>query len=229
MKASWLLGIILAGCASLPNQKLNPAVFYKRDVQLNINGENFVGVGVPAKDATGYKIKLKAAGKIDLLTITSCHRELTFEKPSQGWFKDGRSFEYFYKPIPGVEDGRGCLLDIGAYEQGKGRHSWATIDFEDGFEQLPAILSCSGERKAVGPVSICQAKSGLFQTIEFKEKVKVAPSDECNVLKTKDELTYEFEMPTGECTFYFGTKSKKYHRLTTHGYEEILIREGGTQ
>lgn len=213
----------MTGCA-LVNQKLNPDIFYQRDIQLEINGEKFEGTAVP-KRADKYEIKIKAKGKIDMLTVTSCHREDKFEEPSAGWFSSGKQFVYNYKPIPGLEDGRGCLLDIGAYEKIKGRHAWATIQFQTASEKLPAEILCDGSSIKSSGVSICQAKAGLLQKIVFPRRVKVSPdSKECDVMKTTDELTYTYEMPLGECNYYFVSKDSQIHGHTTLGYQSILIR-----
>jgi len=223
-----LLALFISGCASLVNQELNPDVFYKRDIQLEINGVKFLGVAVP-KRADKYEIKIKARGKIDMLTVTSCHREFVIEDPTV-MPGTSRSFSFTYVPIKGIEDGRGCLLDIGAFEKKRGRHSWATIDFETETENLPAILKCNGEKWDTNPssVSICQGKTGLIQKIRFDHRVKVSPDTEmCNVMKTEDEMTYTYVMPRGECTYYFGDKYGNFHRHTTIGYESILIREVG--
>lgn len=217
----------LTGC-SLVNQKLDPEKFYRRDIKLEINGEKFDGVAVP-KRADEYEIKIKAKGKIDMLTIRSCHREEHFEEPSSGWFSSGKSFKYTFRPIKGIEDGRGCLLDIGAYEKEKGRHSWATIDFETETENLPAIVMCNGEKWNTDPgsVSICQARTGTIQKIIFDHRVKISPDEErCKVFKTKDEMTYEYLMPLGECVVYFADKYQNVHRHVSVGYDEILVRGG---
>jgi len=219
--------VILNGC-SLVDQKLDPNIIYRRDIEIKINKIKYTGVAVPAK-ADKYKIKIKARGKIDMLTIRSCHRERVFEEPSSGWFSSDYTFEYLYEPIPGIEDGRGCLLDIGAYEKKKGRHSWATIDFETDTENIPAIVRCDGKQWDTDPgsVSICQARAGTIQQIDFDHRVKASPDNtRCDVLKTVDEIHYQYIMPLGECTYYFGDKYMNYHRHTTFGYDGLLIRGG---
>lgn len=211
------------GCSSV-QQSLDPNVFYKRDIQLEINGEKFDGYGVP-KRANSYEIKIRAQGVIDMLTITSCHREESIETPHKFW-ESGKSYVYNYTPIHGIEDGSGCLLDIGAYEKIKGRHSWGTIDFQTERETLSAQTLCGGQYTAYSGVSACQSKYGLIQKINFDERVKVSPDGaRCNVMMTSNEKEYTYTMPKGECTYYFVTKAGKIHRHTTLGYEGILIRE----
>ena len=216
---------ILTGC-QIPQQRLDPNIIYRRDIQFEINGQEFDGVAVP-KRAKEYDIKLKAKGQIDVLTIRSCHREDVFNKPKGGFFGgQSKKFEYKYIPVEGIETGNGCLLDIGAFEEKKGRHGWGVVDFEAGVENLPATLKCDGKEYNTNPksVSICQAREGSLQEIIFDHKVKVSPDKGCEVMETKDEMTYIYQIAKGECTYYFGDKYGNFHRLTTIGYSGILIR-----
>jgi hypothetical protein len=212
-------------CASsLVKQELDPDVIYKRDIGLTINGVAYKGIAVPAP-AASYILDISGKGTINMLTITTCHREHQFEF-DPGYFKKGHTLRWTYTPVKGIEDKRGCMLEIGAYEKTKGRHAWGMIDFQTPTETVPAKMNCDGTARAVGPVSICQSKAGLLQKIEFDRRMKVAPDQEqCKVMKTVDEKTYEFITPKGECTYYFGDIDGKFHRLTTFGYENILIRE----
>ena len=220
------LTLLCSGCASLIDQKLSPAVFYKRDMKMRINGVAYRGVAVPPR-AEVYDLELETVGEINMLTITSCHREDIFEEPSKGWFKAGNKFKYTYRPLKGIEDGRGCLLDVGSYEKGKGRHAWGTVDFITDTETLLATTTCDGAVLRTGPVSICQAKAGLTQRIKFDQRMKVSPDKGCEVLRTTDELLYEYEMPKEECVFYFGSKDGAYHRHTTLGFESVFVRDVG--
>lgn len=229
--ANWAVIFVLIAqlcCScSLVSQKLDPQTFYRRDIQLDVNDQKFDGAGVP-NFSDEYKIKIKSIGKIDMLTIQSCHRHESFENVGGGIFGASKTFTYIYRPIKGIEDGRGCLLDIGVYERSKGRHGWATLDFQTkmGAENLPAHLLCDGKEWSTDPnsVSICQAKNGTIQKIVFDHRVKVSPDARCDVMKTTDEMTYTYLMPVGECTFYFGDKYGNFHRHTTLGFENVLIR-----
>jgi len=218
----------LSSC-SLVNQSLDPDTIYRRDIVVTINGEKFVGTGVP-KRSDKYEMEIKAKGVINMMTISTCHREVQMEFKDPGWFQKGNIQKWTYTPVKGIEDVKGCMMEIGAFEKGKGRHGWAAIDFLNGFETVPATLQCDGGTKQVGPVSICQAKFGLVQKIIFDRRMKVAPDrDECKVLRTDPgetfEKVYTFQMPQEECTYYFGDKDGKFHRLTLIGYQSILVRD----
>lgn len=221
------LGLCLGffSCASMVNQDLDPDTIYRRDIVVTINGEKFVGTGVPKK-ADKYEMEIKAKGVINMMTISTCHREVQMEYPDPSWFQKGNVQKWTYVPVKGIEDVKGCMMEIGSFEKGKGRHGWAAIDFLNGFESVPATLQCDGVTRSVGPVSICQAKEGLVQKIIFDRRMKVAPDrDECKVLRTIDEKTYTFQMPSEECTYYFGDIEGKFHRLTLIGYKSILVRQ----
>lgn len=221
---------LLAGAVtscSLVSQKLDANKFYKRDIYLTINGVPYDGIAVPQK-APSYKIKVRARGVIDLITVRSCHREITYEEPSKGWFSSGKTFEFEYKPIAGIEDGKGCLLDIGTFEKIKGRHGWALVAFESDQENVTALLKCNGERRGARNVSICQARQGTIQQIRFDHRMKVSPDGEkCSVMKTKDEMNYQYIMPLGECLYYFCDQLGYCHQHITVGYEDLLVRKVG--
>lgn len=211
------------GCVDVP-QRLDPAINYRRDIDLEINDQKFEGVAVPAPHHK-YEIKIRPKGgaQVNMLTITTCHREIVLDEPKADFWTTNR-ITYTYRPIKGIEDGMGCLLDIGAYNK-EGRHAWATVDFISRLDTLPAKLRCNGSDFDAKGVSICQAKTGLIQKISFPERVKVSPDTEhCNVMKSVDGQNFEYIVPRGECSFYFGTKDGKFHRHTTLGYESILIR-----
>jgi len=193
---------LFLGCASV-YQKLDSATYYKRDIFLEVNGQVFEGVGVP-KRALSYKIKVKARGTIDMITVRSCHREFAYEEPSKGWFSKGNTFEFVYTPIPGIEDGSGCLLDIGTFEKDKGRHGWGLLSFEGKNEQTNAALKCNGQfLKSTHSVSVCQGREGTLQEIQFDHRVKVSPDAGCKTMMTKDERRYQFTVSPKECNYYF--------------------------
>lgn len=215
---------IISGC-SLVNQKLDLNKIYKRDISLEINDEIFEGVGVPFSFYS-YEIKIKSKGKIDMLQIKSCSRDEHITKTGGGFFKSGKKFTYIYTPLKGLEDNASCALEIGAYEERKGRHSWANIYFQDKDFDLHAKLKCNGNLYSDNKSSsVCQGSVGSIQKIIFNERVKVSPDNSrCKVMKTENELEYTYIIPKGECTFYFGSKDADFHIHTTIGYDGILIR-----
>jgi hypothetical protein len=216
------------GCASLVHQELDPKLHYKRDIRIKVGDQEFEGAGVLPR-ADSYKIEIKAKGKLDLLTISSCHREFSAEKVSGGIFSDGRSYKYEYRPVPGIEDTRMCPLDIGGYEEAKGRHSWAFIDFVTKEATLQASVLCNGALQPPGVVTVCQSKAGLIQVIRFPVPVVVSPDPGCELgdkehPATTDNMTFEFPIRLGKCVYLFKARDRQIHRHTAIGYESILIR-----
>ena len=215
-----LLGLSLLGCSSNP-QKLDPNLFYRRDISLKINNKDYEGVAV-APVAARYIIEIRPKATMDLVLITSCHREYSGEKLSPGWFGTNK-FVYEYIPIPGLEDGPSCELRINVYEKSKGRHSWALIVMEHPEHTLPARLSCNGEIIISNGTSVCQSKKGLYQSIAFDEPVIFSPDPGCELPKLVDNRI-EFPINGGECVTLFKGSSNRYHKLVTIGYEGILVR-----
>ena len=101
---------LLASCSSVP-QVLDTNVFYRRDLPVTVvyevkvsnpetvptvGGNHFEGSGV-LNNASHYTfiISPKGGAKMDLLTITTCHREFSGEKLSSGFFPcDINSLEF---------------------------------------------------------------------------------------------------------------------------------------
>ena len=218
-----ILFTILPSCSSVP-QKLDPKVYYKRDMELNIDKFQAEGVlVVPYKEK--YQFDVTAQGKLDLFTFTTCHREETTEKAGGKYFNGPRRTKFEYIPTPIESEGVACPVVLAGYSK-KGKHSWGIVEFEHPDLTLPALLSCDGSVYNTRGVSICQAKRGLLQEIKFSEEVIVAIENVCIELTSKDNKTFRFKMPERECTFRFVTKNgeEKWHRLTTVGYEMILVR-----
>lgn len=225
MKKIFLILISLFGCTTVP-QKVDPQTFYKRDMKLNVNGFKGEGTLVVPKSKS-YSLEVDAKGKLDLFTFETCHREESTESAGEGGlFGDRKHVERTYVPVFGIEDKGSCVVRLGGYEQAKGRHSWALIDFEDGDTGLPAVLKCNGVEKQSKGVSICQAKEGLLQQIIFPTEVIVNPPAGCTMERPADLKTYWFNVSAEECVFNFMEKEEPHreHRLTTLGYKAILIQ-----
>lgn len=218
---SFLPSLFIFSCASVP-QKLDPSIFYKRDMELKVNGVLSKGVVITPR-ATSYSLEIKAPGKINLFTLTTCHREETFEESGDGQHE--RSFSFIPNALESEKTA--CPIQLGGYERIQGRHSWGFIDFEHPGMTLLADVNCNGAFKKYKGVSACQAKAGLIQEIAFKVKVLWPLKSTCIKIESKDEKRIRFKMPKGECSVRFVTKSgpEQWHRITLLGYEKILIRE----
>jgi hypothetical protein len=217
-------------------------VNYQRDVRMHIRYEKdgkwtreylVQGMGVMPYSSQ-YKIKVFPPGKADMITVTSCHREIKTPNPEKsggGWFKKGH-YE-FTVPLQGtVDDSELCSFDIGVYEKNKGRHAWGTFAINDGKAyRLNATTKCNGRFKPYGGVSVCQAKKGLIQEYSFDRLVSVAAPVGCEIsnLASKDRYAkvWRFLMPPGECEIFFiDVKNPRgfQHQAFFFGYDSIPIR-----
>lgn len=220
--------LFLAGCTSV-SQKLDPRLFYKRDMKIEVNG--FKGEGVlVVRSANNYDFAVDARGRLDLFTFTTCHREETKEKAGEGGlFGNKHKRTWNFVPVNGMEAGGiSCPVQLGGYEKVKGRHSWALVDFEHPDLTLPAKIKCNGSVYNSKGVSICQSKTGLIQEISFTTDVLTTKQkhENCPPLESKDMKVFRYEIPKGQCVYRFLTKGgdAAWHRHTTIGYEKILIR-----
>ena len=204
---------------------INPKKFYRRDMEINVNGIAGKGV-VVAPQANTYEIEVKSSGKLDLFTFSTCHREIIKESAGGGIFGNKKKTKFSYSPVKGLETGQSCVAIFGGYERVKGRHSWGIVDFEGPDANLPAVIRCNGSEYNSRGVAICQSREGLYQEIEFVNEVITSDKAKCKGLTTKDNKKFRYKTQARNCVYRFMEKaSGKMHRLTTIGYQEILIRE----
>lgn len=217
--------LLLTSCAST-NQVLEPNIFYKRDIGIEVNNRTYEGVVVVPK-ASRYSLLLRPKGKLDLVLVRSCHREFSGEKLSPGFLgMGGGAFKYEYVPTPGLEDVRVCPLRIEVYEATRGRHSWSLIDFEHESYRLQYLLQCNGSVSRPNGVGVCQTKAGLLQRLTPDEPIRFAPPEPVGcALPMKKNGAYEFAATLGECLYQFDTREGKLGRLTVIAYDGVLVRE----
>ena len=235
-KYFWGIGLVGAVClaflssaCSTFTQPLDPKLFYKRDIQIEVNGKGYEGV-VTIPKASAYQITLRPKGKMDLVLVKSCHREDSAEKSNNGGFfifKGKNEFQYKYKPRQGLEDRRTCPLTVDVYEAEKGRHSWAFLEFEHSDYALQFKVDCNGHTAVANGVYACQAKNGLVQRVSFPEPVMFWPvkPESCAKPEKKGNWFYEIALSTGECLYHFDTQSGVMGKLITIGYQGVLIRQ----
>lgn len=219
-----------------PKQELSPNKIYKRDMLITSGDSSGEGTLVlPLKNS--YKIRVEAAGNLDMFTLETCHRSwekqkawnVATKKKVLFWKKtiDHKNrVEFEFKPSEKFEKNQYCPVRLGGYEIKLGRHSWGFIDFETSDSILPAKVYCDGREYQSNGVTICQAREGLVQAIEFKNEVEVSPEANCSLGKTKGKL-FEYNIKRGRCVYAFKELSgdSRVHRLTTIGFEKVLIRE----
>lgn len=214
--------IFLGACST--NQVLDQSVIYPRDMRIVFEKQKYDGVAVFPKREV-YSFEVHAKGNLDLFTVTSCHREVIKEEAGKsGWFGEKKKVDVKYRPRKEIEVSAACPIQLGGYEVSKGRHSWAFIDFEDDENKLPGRVVCSGAERVFNGVSACQAREGLIQEISFEVPAKVFSN--CDGFPALPGKLFQFKMQRGQCIYGFKElNGGRTHRLTTLGYESILLRE----
>lgn len=235
---AWLLAftfclLTLPGCGTTVKSdilKFNMNDVYRRDLKVKINGKEFTGAGVVPR-ADKYEIEIDPPGKIDRIMWQTCNRDEVIDSPDSSFFS--KKFKFSFQPVK-LEDTSSCGgLTITVLEEKKRRNGFAFLDFQDKREEVsvPVVLTCNGVVESHTGVSVCQSAAGLFQEMIFNEPVKQAGAvGECDVMSpfNGNEQIYRFQMPKGECTYYFVAQSRapngerKLHRLTTIGYTDVL-------
>lgn len=218
----------LSGPAQDALTRVSSGAVYKYDITGSVNGSAFDGVGVIPYSAD-YKMDIVSKVEVDLLTVTSCHRDFSVESAIKlGWFQSKKGYSYDYNPSIGIENSGSCLVRIGAYNRDKGQNAWGIIDFETPEATLPATNYCNGASIKANGVSICQSKTGLIQRIVFDVPVttaQVSLDSKCH-MTSKDQMTWEYQLPAGECVIAFRELAapNRIHRHTTVAYTDVLIR-----
>lgn len=224
------MALLLSSCSTVP-QNITPGVqsgvFYKRDMKMNVNGQKAIGaIVVPRADK--YRMDLEAKGKLDLFTLTTCSREETREKAGEGGlFGNRKRVKIDYVPTPKEADSLSCPVQLGGYEQKKGRHSWSFIDFQHPSMKLKASVQCNGQLNSFTGVAVCQSRAGLIQFLDFEDEVIWSTKNDCPLWKTENNRSFQLELPKGVCVYRFKERAPRGHdfRITTIGYQKILIRE----
>lgn len=214
----------LKGCSSQVYEKPESDVYYKMDIEIEYNKAKYSGVAVlPYSPA--YELRFKSPGKMDLFTFRTCSREISIEE-SRFQGSDKKAVVH-YMPTE-LEQGS-CPIDLGSFEKEKGRHAWGIIDFQGRMQNdfMPANIICGGDKYISDGVTICQQREQLIQSIEFDTEVITAPTKECSLDIDKGKK-FIFNIKKGYCVYVFMEIKgpHRIHRLTTYGYEKILLREG---
>lgn len=206
----------LVSCVTV-DQELDPKVYYTRDLLMRTSDGVYKGVGViPFKNS--YKFIVKSPGKMDLLVIETCHREVTIEKAGfREWFQFNRNIQEESRPDC-------AFIRFASFEHKRGRHGDGLLVAAHPDYELMAILNCNGKLSKYVGTSVCQAREGLYQSISFTENVRLFQS-KCKLDLPERASTFRFRMPKRSCRFAFLGDSGKRHILYSEGYEQILIRE----
>ncbi len=230
-----LFSLFLSGCASLVAHNLSSSTRYQKDLKIEVKAytdaehgygpvHTVEGMGV-VPSGNWYKVKVFPPETADLISLTSCHREIKSFSPTKKRRWD-KFYEFTIEVVPGIETNRICDFQIGLYEK-KGQHAWATIVIDSGIRKMPALVKCNGKITQYQGTSACQAKEGLIESIEFDRKVIPTKVVGCTIKESPDGKRWEYLMNAGECTiiFFDALDERISHKHVTYGYEIIVLRE----
>ena len=198
--------------ACLPEAKIRPSdgskAFYK-SLSFSVDSTLYSGLSVlPPK--LSYDFRLEFERSIALLRVSNCHRDQVFRDISK------RKYLYSFSPNPLVENGS-CILQFTALSA-NGKHKFGAVTFKRKDENIDAILSCNGSRKAYRGASVCQGKIGTIQAIEIHA---ITVKSSCDLPVETPGDAWVFTMQDKYCIYLF-KHDDEYHKLTTFGYSEHL-------
>lgn len=212
----FLIGVLLTGCASLPQQKLNPETEYRHDLKFKVNKVSTAEGHIVASSSDKYLIEIEAPGTIDALTLTSCHRHIFIEKNVDN------KYSYQYVPAKNIEDIGSCPILLSALNK-EGKNAFGFIELNNVANFTNANVKCNGLQTWYKGVSTCQTKVGLHLEISFDEKVNTVTN--CPI-DTKSGTVFKIKASRGKCLYLFKVENKDlWHRFTTIGYEDIILRK----
>lgn len=225
MLAVSLAAFLFCGCSSVAQKATRlPLWTYKADIEISVDGKTFDGMAVTKLDGA-KSISIRSKARLDLLAISSCHREFTEERVDykEGWFGIGgasaKSYVYEFAPT-NIEKEAYCPLYIQAFDK-NGVAAWGYVAFRT-IENLPARTECNGVGWRFSGISVCQTRAGFEQAISFDRAVKIASNELCKI-EAKSDREFRVRSGKGFCLATF-TDGVERHRLVLLGYDEILIR-----
>lgn len=169
-----------------------------------------------------YDFHLKGNGDLDNLQYYTCHRHRFYYdagnvKTKVWWWTRTEKDEFVFTYTPTRTEKGFCPLTIAAFNK-KGKHSYYYYDFKQKEYNLRATIYCNGKAWSDSGVTVCEAKTGLIQSIEFKEKVYITGSCLDKVLEGK---FFSFKVVKDRCTYFAKTPKGRKHRFTLLGYERV--------
>ena len=172
-----------------------------------------------------YSFLIESRGELDLFVLSTCHRIISIEEAGEGGiFGNKKKVRVKYRPVLGLED-EACPVILEGFEVSPGRHSFGFIDFQEKKMLGVGRLQCNGRETPVTGVGICQGQAGTVQQIIFEKPMMFA--GDCEGVTEDNPQRFKIFLSRGVCTFGFAEKEHRENkfRLTTIGFEEILIRK----
>lgn len=236
--ASIFLSLLVA-CSSASIQ-LDPNIEHKKDLPFCVSEHAcFKGAGSAPK-AGEYKIQVspRDISKIDRIVFATCHRTQPFyieeipvvNLPIFGKFfgtkKNSKGVVYDYVPTPGIEDTGDCDLYIYALDFESEDHAWAIFRPEHSKYLLEAYVFCNGDGGKKRPgMSVCDAKAGTIQRVEFDRAVQIKTPKRCPMPVYVSTGIYELEVQKNKCPYLFRAEDGTAHSLLVNGWESFSFQK----
>ncbi len=224
-----------------------PIWVYKPDIMLGIGGKNFSGAAVTVLGPTD--IQVWSAVDIDRVQVDTCSRthicqlkggalacDVKTSANPGGVFEVESSFfgnpqKYMiYHFVPDKIENNSALcpsmhMTISIYDK-NALAAWGFVGFRTNPEKnFPATFTCDATDWHFQGASVCSAKAGTLQEINFDTPVdNYRAEDTCNLKKISD-TEFVFQPAVGWCRASFG-RELKYHDVILNGFDEVLIRDG---
>lgn len=201
---------LISACESTPP---GPAIHTKgleATVSFLIDGVSYYGVATVQRKST-QKIQVNYPDGTKWGLFATCHRVAKYKNPRSDAY-------WYYVPNIYLENVGSCIMLHKQIDKNGNPH-YGIIDFTSG-EQLPADVSCNGDRGKKEGASICQALAGTYQKISFNTPVQAYTDDKCEP-PVKDGYFYTYKMTAGFCGYLFVDSKGEIHRHTSYGYETL--------
>lgn len=218
----WAL-CFLFGCSTAQQiTTKTPLYLYRADVRFTVDGRSIPGmISIPRSAPT--EIRIDSPVKLDLVRISSCNRDVVFEKIGNtgGWFSQtGTSFIYKYHPNEVEAEGL-CPIYVQIFDASL-LTAWGFIAFKN-TEKLKAHVDCDGDSYESTGMDSCQSMRGFEQGLRFDVPIKYTTRGPCQVVRRDDKTLRVSTTGSGFCalTAYDG---KEFFKFTLLGYESILVR-----
>ncbi len=222
-----------------------PIWVYRSDIWIEVDGGNFLGMAV-TKLSPSTDVQIWSQVNIDRVEISTCSRhdvcqikggvlacDIKSDRNPNGrfqvnkdWFGNpGKYMVYTFIPDLKERDDSCANATIAIYDK-NALAAWGYIVFRSNPEnEFPATMTCNASDTKYAGVSVCSAKAGTIQQINFDKPVDKFRADAaCNMTKVSD-TRFDIQPVEGWCRASFA-QNKKFHDLILNGYSEVLIRDG---
>ncbi len=246
-----LAPLLFCGCASLQDmaniltgnssQKITktPIWLYKPDLYIVVDNVGFYGMGVTQIPQEYTDVQVQSQVDIDRVEISTCSRHDVCQIKGGAlacdanrfaigldWFGNpGKLMTYRFAPDKKERDDSCANVLIAIYDKNT-LAAWGYLDFRtDPLNNFAAEFTCNATDHPFAGVSVCSAKAGTIQEINFTKPIdNYRAEDSCNIKKISD-TEFEFQPAVGWCRASFA-QDQKFHDVILNGYSDVLIRDG---